>query len=52
MFEYLRKFKKAIVISLTVMMALVLLLSVVELGWLILKDIISPPLFLLDINEL
>jgi len=34
------------------MMALVLLLSTVELGWIIVKDIISPPIFLLDINEL
>lgn len=51
-FDYLKKFKKIIITSLTVMMALVLVLSATELGWLILKDIISPPLFLLDINEL
>lgn len=52
MFEYLKKFKRAVIISLTIMMAFVLLLSTIELGWLIIKDIISPPLFLLDINEL
>jgi uncharacterized membrane protein (DUF373 family) len=52
MFEYLKKFKRAIIISLTVMMALVLLLSTIELGWLIIKDIITPPVFLLEINEL
>ncbi len=52
MFEYLKKFKRAIIISLTVMMALVLLLSTIELGWLIIKDISTPPVFLLDINEL
>ena len=52
MFEYLKKFKRAIIISLTVMMALVLLLSAIELGWLIIKDISTPPVFLLDINEL
>jgi uncharacterized membrane protein (DUF373 family) len=34
------------------MMALVLLLSTIELGWIIAKDVVSPPLFLLDINEL
>lgn len=51
-FDYLKKFKKIIVTSLTVMIAIVLLLSAVELGWLIVKDVISPPLFLLDINEL
>jgi len=34
------------------MMRIVLSLSLLELGWLILKDIFSPPLFLLDISEL
>lgn len=52
MFEYLKKFKRTIIMSLTVMMAFVLLLSTIELGWLIIKDTITPPLFLLDINEL
>lgn len=52
MFEYLKKFKRTVIISLTFMMALVLLLSTIELGWLIIKDVITPPLFLLDINEL
>jgi len=52
MFEYLRKFKKILISSLTLMMALVLLLSAIELGWVIAKDVITPPVFLLDINEL
>ncbi len=52
MFDYLKKFEKTIVASLMVMMALVLLLSTIELGWIILNDIISPPVFLLNINEL
>ena len=52
MFEYLRKFKQGVISSLTVMMAFVLLLSTIELGWIIVKDVISPPLFLLEINEL
>lgn len=52
MFEYLKKFKRSIIISLTVMMAFVLLLSTIELGWLIIKDILTPPIFLLDIGEL
>lgn len=45
MFEYLEKFKRAVIISLTFMMALVLLLSTIELGWLIIKEIGMPPLF-------
>jgi uncharacterized membrane protein (DUF373 family) len=52
MFEYLRKLKKILISFLTVMMAFVLLLSTIELGWVIAKDVISPPVFLLDINEL
>ena len=34
------------------MMALVLLLATIELGWIIVKDIVSPPLLLLEIDEL
>jgi len=52
MFEYLRKFKKILISSLTLMMAFVLLLSAIELGWVIVKDVITPPVFLLEINEL
>jgi uncharacterized membrane protein (DUF373 family) len=52
MFEYLRKFKKLIISTLTMMMGFVLLLSTVELGWVIVKDVITPPVFILDINEL
>jgi uncharacterized membrane protein (DUF373 family) len=52
MFEYLKKFKKILLTVLTLMMAFVLLLSVMELGWVILMDVITPPLFLLEINEL
>ena len=49
---YLEKLERAIVLSLLVMMVAVVLLSTVDLGWTIVKDIITPPLFLLDIDEL
>lgn len=52
MIEAIKKFERAIVISLLVMMSLVVLLATIELGWIIIKDIITPPLFLLEINEL
>ncbi len=52
MFEKLKKFKRILIIFLTLMMALVLLLSAIELAWIIAKDISTPPLFILDINEL
>ena len=50
--KYLEKIERLIVLSLLVMMVSVVILSTVELGWYIIKDIISPPVFLLDINEL
>ena len=33
-------------------MAVVLLLSTVELAWVIIKDIITPPILIVDIDEL
>jgi len=50
--KYLEKIERVIVLSLLVMMVAVVFLSTVDLGWLIIKDIITPPVFLLDINEL
>jgi uncharacterized membrane protein (DUF373 family) len=41
-----------ILFTLLIMMSLVVLLATIELGWIIIKDIITPPLFLLEINEL
>lgn len=52
MIQYIKKFEKVIVFSLVVMMALVLLLGTVELAWIIIKDILSPPFMLLEIDEL
>jgi uncharacterized membrane protein (DUF373 family) len=48
----IKKFQKMIVLVLVGLMALVLLLSTIELGWIIIKDIITPPVFLLEIDEL
>jgi uncharacterized membrane protein (DUF373 family) len=50
--KYLEKVERVIVLSLLVMMVAVVLLSAIELGWIILKDIITPPIFLLEIDEL
>jgi uncharacterized membrane protein (DUF373 family) len=48
----LKKFEKVITVTLVVMMAIVVLLATIELGWIIIKDIITPPVFLLEIEEL
>lgn len=52
MVELIKKFEKALIFALVVMMAIVLLLAAIELGWIIVKDIVTPPLFLLEIDEL
>ena len=52
MIGHIKNFEKFIILTLVIMMALVLLLSTIELGWIILKDIFSPPFFLLEIEEL
>jgi uncharacterized membrane protein (DUF373 family) len=50
--KYLEKIEQVIVLSLLVMMVSVVLLSTIELGWLIVTDIITPPIFFLEIDEL
>tara|TARA_B100000315_G_scaffold120935_1_gene110757 strand:- start:1212 stop:1622 length:411 start_codon:yes stop_codon:yes gene_type:complete len=52
MLEYLKKFERIIITALIVMMILVVLLSTVELGWIIIKDVMTPPVILLEIEEL
>ncbi len=48
----LRFFERLIVGSLILMMIVVILLSTIELGRILVLDIITPPNYLLDINEL
>jgi uncharacterized membrane protein (DUF373 family) len=52
MIAALKLFEKLVVFSLVGMMVLVVALATLELGWVIVKDIITPPVFLLEINEL
>jgi uncharacterized membrane protein (DUF373 family) len=52
MLPVIKSFEKIIVRVLVVLMILVLLLSTVELAWVIIKDVITPPIFLLEIDEL
>lgn len=52
MTDFLKKFERLIVNSLIVMMVLIVFLATIELGWIILKDIVTHPILLLEINEL
>ena len=48
----LKLIEKVVVLSLIAMMALIVLLATVELGWIILLDIFTPPYVLPGITEL
>jgi len=52
MLDLLKKFEKMVTVTLVVLMAVVVLLATIELGWIIVQDIITPPVFLLEISEL
>ena len=52
MIELLKKFERGITIALIGMMALLIFAATIELGWIILKNIFTPPVFLPLIKEL
>lgn len=52
MVDFLKRFEKVIITALIVMMVLVILLATIDLAWIIVKDIATPPVFLLNIDEL
>ncbi len=52
MLTFLKKFETMVVTALIVMMVVTIFLATIELGWLIIHDIITPPVILLEIHEL
>jgi uncharacterized membrane protein (DUF373 family) len=52
MSKWLRMFEKFIVYSLIIMMAITIFLATIDLGWTMVKDIISPPIFIINVNDL
>ena len=52
MFAILKKCEKIMIQALMVMMAIVLVLATLDLGWLIVKDILGPPYVLLSVGQL
>ncbi len=52
MIGFLKKFERMIVYSLIAMMVLTVSLTTIELGWIIIRDVFTPPILLLDIEEL
>ena len=51
MIDRIKKFERMLILTLVVMMTVVLLLATIELGYIIIKDIFSPPVLLLEIDE-
>lgn len=52
MLDYLKKLERLIVAALMLMMSAVVLLSALELGWILIKYALTPPLMILEIDEL
>jgi uncharacterized membrane protein (DUF373 family) len=52
MIQHLKQFERFIVAALILMMAVVILLSVGELAWILVRDVMSPPVLILEIDEL
>lgn len=47
-----KTFERIVVVVMLAMMMLVVALSTVELAWIVIKDIVEPPILLLEIDEL
>ncbi|MHC1729552.1 MAG: phosphate-starvation-inducible PsiE family protein [Syntrophobacteraceae bacterium] len=45
-------FERIIIRVLLVMMAVIVLLATIEFGWILVKDVLTPPFLLLEIDEL
>lgn len=52
MIEIFHRLEKVVLNALMVMMGLVVVLATAELGWIIVKDVLTPPVILLEIEEL
>lgn len=48
----LKKLETVIILALIGMMSAVVVLATIELGWVLIKDVITPPAFLLEIDQL
>jgi uncharacterized membrane protein (DUF373 family) len=50
--DYLKPFEKLVVFVRIAMMCVVVLVSTVELGWIVVRDLITPPILFFEIEEL
>jgi len=52
MLLFLRKIERVVISALLIMMVITVLLATIEVGWLLIKDVITEPMFLLEVEEL
>jgi uncharacterized membrane protein (DUF373 family) len=52
MIDILKKFEKLMIQALILMMAVVVGLATIDLAWILIKDIVQPPILLLSVDEL
>ena len=52
MIDYLKKFERIVTGVLIVMLAVVVIFSVIDLGWLLILGVLKPPLFILETGDL
>jgi uncharacterized membrane protein (DUF373 family) len=52
MTAFLKKFERLVIYALIAMMVVVVTLSTAELGWIVVRDILRPPVMLLQIQDL
>ena len=50
--KIIEKLERTINVALLWMLALVVLLATIDLGWIIVKDVMTPPVLLLEVDEL
>lgn len=52
MLPFLKKIERIVVSALLIMMVITVILATIEVGWILAKDIITEPMFLLEVQEL
>ena len=52
MIDFLKKFEHIVTALLVVLLAVVIVLALIDLVWLLVQDILKPPLFILEIGDL
>ena len=52
MIDILKKFERFITGALLIMLALVIVLALIEVGWILIQDIMKPPIFILEVEDL